>query len=156
MKKKQKPSNKKVLEKFHNNLRFQLEVRPSQIPNSGNGLITLEFIPAESFLGYYEAVWSLDKKTQSNYSFYINDKITLDIDISNKPYSAMMNDAFRTDFKNNIEAVHLYTETDRAKITKKNYLLFDPSKMVGLYALRDIYPGEELFFSYGESYWKSW
>ena len=122
MKKKQKPSNKIVLEKFHNNLRFQLEIRPSQIPDSGNGLITTEFIPAESFLGYYEAVWCLDKRAHTSYSFYINDKITLDIDHSDKPYSAMMNDAYRTDFQNNIEAVHLYTEIDRAKITKKNYL----------------------------------
>ena len=143
-------------EKFHNNLRFNLEIRPSQIPSSGNGLFTIEPIYKGYFLGYYEAHWSFDKKTPSNYSFDVNNKIWLDIDLRDKPYSAMMNDAFRTDFLNNIEAIHLLTEKERSNITKKNCELYDSNKMVGIYALEDINVGDELFFSYGDFYWKSW
>jgi hypothetical protein len=143
-------------EKFHNNLQVNLEIRPSQIPSSGNGLFTGEPIYKGDFLGYYEAQWSFDKKTQSNYSFFVNNKIWLDVDLHDKPYSAMMNDAFRTDYHNNIEAIHLLTEKERNIITKNNCELYDSNKMVGIYAIDDINVGDELFFSYGDYYWKSW
>ena len=68
----------------------------------------------------------------------------------------MMNDAFRTDYHNNVESIHLLTEKERNIITKKNCELYDPNKMVGFYAIDDISIGDELLFSYGDSYWKSW
>jgi SET domain-containing protein len=146
----------KKAQKYYNNLLFNLEIRASQIHDSGNGLFTREYIKKGSFLGYYDGYWSIYKNLQSNYCFYINDKIYIDIDLTNKPYSSIMNDAFRTDFKNNIELVYTHSEKEREKINKKNCSLYDPSRMVRFYSVRDIEPGEELFFSYGESYWKSW
>ena len=143
-------------EKFHNNLQVNLEIRPSQIPSSGNGLFTIEPIYKGDFLGYYEAHWAFEKKLQSNYSYDINNKVWLDIDLYDKPYSAMMNDAFRTDYHNNVESIHLLTEKERNIITKKNCELYDSNKMVGFYAIDDISIGDELLFSYGDSYWKSW
>ncbi len=143
-------------EKFHNNLRFNLEILPSQIPAGGYGLFTIEPIHKGDFLGYYEAHWAFDKNKQSNYSFDVNNKVWLDIDLHDKPYSAMMNDAFRTDYHNNIEAIHLLTEKERNIITRKNCELYDSNKMVGIYAIEDINVGDELIFSYGDFYWKSW
>jgi hypothetical protein len=143
-------------EKFHNNLRFNLIIQPSQIPSGGYGVFTKEPIYKGDFLGYYEAHWAFDKKAQSNYSFFVNNKVWLDINLHDKPYSAMMNDAFRTDYHNNIEAIHIVMEKERNIITKKNCELYDPNKMVGIYAIDDIKVGDELFFSYGDHYWKSW
>jgi hypothetical protein len=146
----------KQLPKFYNNLLYKLEILDSQIPNGGKGLFTKEYIKKGSFLGYYDGYWCYDKKKESSYSFYINDKIWLDIDMNNKPFSSIMNDSYRTDFTNNIEYQYTLSEIERLKITKKNCEQFNSCKMIKLFTTTEILPGTELFFSYGESYWKCW
>jgi len=67
-----------------------------------------------------------------------------------------MNDAYRTDYKNNVISKILVNEIILESIRFKNCDKFDPCRMIGLFALTQINPGQELFFEYGESYWKSW
>lgn len=67
----------------------------------------------------------------------------------------MINDSYKTDFKNNIEFVYEISPEDRNKINKENLSEYDSCKMIKLYAIDDILPGSELFFSYGENYWEN-
>ena len=142
--------------KYYNNLEYDFKILESQIVNGGKGLFAEEYIKKGSFIGYYDGFWSYDKNTESSYKFYINDKIWIDIDKNNKPFSSIINDSYRTDFINNVEYLYTLSEIERHKITKKNCLYYNPSKMIKLYAKSDIFPGNELFFGYGDSYWKSW
>ena len=142
--------------KYYNNLEYNFTILDSQIYNGGKGLFAEEYIKKGSFIGYYHGFWCYDRKKESSYKFNINDKIWIDIDINNKPFSSIINDSFRTDFVNNVEYLYTLTEIERDKITKKNCLYYNPSKMIKLYAKSDIYQGNELFFGYGDSYWKSW
>jgi SET domain-containing protein len=157
MKKQRSIKNSKTV--YYNNTGFNLEIRESQIENSGLGLFlknSAEMIPKDTFLGYYEGFWNYDLDTLSNYSYYINSRICLDVEKDRKPYTAIMNDAFRTGFKNNVVSEILIPETEINKIRKKNCHHYDPTRIVGLFTIDDIMPGDELFFEYGESYWKSW
>jgi hypothetical protein len=146
---------------YYNNTMHPLEVRPSQIVNGGMGVFmsstASEPIAAGAFIGFYEGVWNCDAKNQSNYSYYINKRVCIDLSKDNRrPITAMMNDAFRTDFTNNVISKLLVDQTILESIRAKNCDNFNPCRIVGLYATKEIRPGEELFFEYGESYWTSW
>lgn len=145
--------------KFYNNTRFDLEIKQSSIENGGLGLFLKEnadTIFKNKLIGYYEGFWNSDMKKQSNCSFYINKKICIDIDLKNRPFTSFMNDAYRTGFTNNIESRLLIDENILNTIRAKNCEKYDANKIIGLYSTRDIFAGDELFFEYGESYWKSW
>lgn len=141
---------------YYNNTTYDLEVRLSQIPDSGLGVFTNQFIEAGTFIGYYEGHWHHNMRTASNYSYYINRRSVIDIDPSNKPYTSMFNDAYRTDFYNNICSKVLLDDSIIETISAKNSYKIDPNKVVGLYATKHIRPGEEMFFEYGDFYWKGW
>ena len=145
--------------KYYNNTPFHLEIQQSNIENAGLGLFlqkNTSIIPKNKLIGYYEGFWNYDTKTQSNCSYYINKRICIDIDFQNRPYTSLMNDAFRTRFQNNIMARVLLEPSIIETIRAKNCENYDVNKIVGLYSTRDILPGDELFFEYGEAYWKSW
>ena len=141
---------------YYNNTPYQLELMPSRIEDSGLGVFTKEFIPAGSFIGYYEGHWAHNTRKASNYSYYINSKTMIDIDPLNKPYTCMFNDAYRTDFKNNIRSEVLLDQEIVKIIRQKNSHRYDANRAVGLYATRNIYPGDEMYFEYGDFYWKGW
>lgn len=142
--------------RYYNNTPFQLEVRVSQIENGGLGIFSLQWIPTGSFIGYYEGFWQHNPKEASNYSYYINSKTLIDIDPLNRPYTCMFNDAYRTDFQNNIVSKVLLDDNIVKIIRKKNSHKWDANRAVGLYTSRDIFPGDEMYFEYGEFYWKGW
>lgn len=149
----------KKCNKYYNNTFFDLEIKESNIEDAGLGLFlkkNANTVFKNKLIGYYEGFWNSDKKKQSNCSFYINKRICIDVDFKNRPYTSVMNDAYRTSFKNNIEARILLDESLIETIRAKNCHNYDANKIIGLYSIRDIQPGDELFFEYGESYWKSW
>lgn len=144
---------------YYNNTPFQLEIKQSNIENAGLGLFlkpNTNAINKNKLIGYYEGFWNYDFKTQSNCSYYINKRICIDIDFKNRPFTSLMNDAYRTRYKNNVEARLLLDNSILETIRAKNCQNYDVNKIVGLYSTLDILPGDELFFEYGESYWKSW
>jgi len=150
---------RKILPKYYNNTDFQLEIKQSGIENSGMGLFLDKHanpILKDTFLGYYMGYWNYNMKNQSNCSYYINKRICIDVEKDNRPYTSVMNDAYRTEFKNNIISKINGDDIILDNIRKKNCDQFDPTRTIELYVSRDIMPGDELFFEYGESYWKSW
>jgi len=143
-----------------NNLLVSTAVRPSQIPHSGRGLYACENILKNTFIGFYEAEWyrygTTDfNKCRGGYSFYVNDYMTLEImcDDESMPYSALLNDAHGSGFDNNVEPHVMIPEAEVAKIRGRNCGKYDPSRIIGLYTMRDICVGEELFLDYGNTYW---
>ena len=153
------PSTSKIKCSYFNNTNYNLIIKQSNIENGGLGLflnINADPIINGSFLGYYFGFWNYDLKHQSNCSYYINKRICIDVKMENRPYTSIMNDAYRTDFTNNIISKFAIDENTLQTIKKKNCDQYDPNKIIELYASKDIMPGDELFFEYGESYWKSW
>jgi hypothetical protein len=144
---------------YFNNTEYKLIIKPSNIENAGFGLFldkNAEPILKNTFLGNYNGYWNYDFKHQSNCSYYINKKICIDVEMNNRPFTSLMNDAFRTEFSNNIISKCALDENIIQNINKKNCNKYDPNKIIELYTTCDIMPGDELFFDYGESYWKSW
>lgn len=144
---------------FYNNTSYDLIIKQSNIENAGLGLflnIHAKPILKGVFLGYYCGYWNYDLKNQSNCSYYINKRICIDVKMENRPYTSIMNDAYRTDFTNNIISKFAIDENTIQNIRKKNCDQYDPNKIIELYTTHDILPGEELLFEYGDSYWKSW
>jgi SET domain-containing protein len=144
---------------YFNNTKYNLIIKQSNIDYAGLGLfldIHAEPILKNVFLGYYFGYWNYDNKKQSNCSYYINKRICIDVNMENRPYTSIMNDAYRTDFTNNIISKIAVDENVLKNISKKNCDKYDSNKIIKLYTTKDILPGMELFFDYGENYWKSW
>jgi len=144
---------------YFNNTDFDLIIKNSNILGAGLGLflsINTNPILKDTFLGYYNGFWNTDMTKQSNCSYYINKRICIDVTLSNRPYTSIMNDAYRTEFKNNVVSKIAIDNKILANIRKKNCEEYDPNKIIELFTTQDILPGNELFLEYGESYWKSW
>jgi len=160
VKKKNNVIRKKHKQEYYNNTTYDLEIKTSKIPNSGLGVfLANNALPIEKdcLIGYYEGDWNWDKKNLSEYSYTINKNIYIDILSNNiKPYTCMINDAYDSYYENNIETMLIISNEEAEKITRKNLKNYNPKKLIGLYSIRVINPGDELFFSYGDSYWKSW
>lgn len=152
-------SLRKLKPVYFNNTQYNLVIKNSQIENAGLGLfldIKAKPILKNALLGYYFGYWNCEDKNQSNCSYYINNRISIDVKMDNRPYTSIMNDAYRTEFTNNIISKCTLDEKILQQIRKKNCNKYDPNKIIELYATHDIMPGDELFFEYGENYWKSW
>jgi hypothetical protein len=117
---------------FHHSS-FSLEIRPSQIKNAGMGVYTSDAIPNRSFIDYY--VGDLYKSPMSNYFIEIEHNLGIDAIHFPRCYMAMINDSYQSQYTTNCEFII-------------------ENKTVSVYSIRDIQPGEELFISYGDQYWK--
>ena len=115
------------------------EVRPSTIPNAGNGLFALVHISLEDTIGYYTGKILnnndfLDpKRPSSNYILYLcNNYIILgEGPLSN--YTRYIN--------------HSSKNPNAFLITSTRW------KTARLEAIKPIFPGEEIFYNYGDDYW---
>ena len=148
-----------IAPKYYNNTNFKLEIKQSSIENAGLGLFLhkeSDSIQKDMFLGYYNGFWNYDMQNQSNCSYYINKRMCIDINKIYRPFTSIMNDAYRTNFNNNVKSKINIDENVLQNIRKKNCDKYDPNKIIELYTTLDIMPGEELFFEYGDGYWKSW
>lgn len=125
---------------FYNNTNFILDVRPSQIKNAGNGLFAFEYIPKETFIGFYDGDILSGDNNITDYSFQISKKYFIDAKDFPRCYIAMINDAIYSKFINNCE----FRITNKKKVENNK---------ICLYTIKDIKKGEELFASYGEDYW---
>jgi hypothetical protein len=131
---------------YYNDGPFNLYIENSQLPDSGLGVYTEDFIPENTIIGEYTGEIVKSYKLEPNDYFYElieadekNGVMGIGIDSSKLPrcYMAMINDAqFSKTFSNNC-----VFEGDVEE--KKVYVV----------SLRDIEPDEELFVSYGEGYW---
>lgn len=133
-------SNNLQMEKYYNNTQWKLEVKPSQIPNAGMGLYTLETIPPESIIGYYHGVTTRDTKLLSPYSFEISPRYFVDALQHPRCFIAMVNDAHNSPHEYNCE----FRMESHRKIKQRKIVL---------YSIKEIPPNTELFANYGSDYW---
>jgi hypothetical protein len=131
---------------FYNDGPFNLYITHSQLPDSGLGVYTDDFIPENTIIGEYKGKLVKSHNLETNDYFYElveanegSGVMGVGIDASQLPrcYMAMINDAqFSKTYSNNC-----IFEADAEE--EKVYVV----------ATRDIEPEEELFVSYGEGYW---
>lgn len=136
--------NKEI--ELYNNTNFKLYIKKSNIKKAGKGLFTLEHIPKDTLIGYYEGIITKSSSNITDYSFEISSRYF--IDASNYPrcYIAMINDAYNTTYKNNCEFRIVY-------YNNKNKPLHIKDRKIALYSITDINKNDELLASYGEDYW---
>jgi hypothetical protein len=131
---------------FYNDGPFNLYITHSQLPDSGLGVYTDDFIPENTIIGEYTGELVKSYNLETNDYFYelveaneASGVMGVGIDSSKLPrcYMAMINDAqFSKTYTNNC-----VFEGDIEE--EKVYVV----------STRDIEPEEELFVSYGEGYW---
>ncbi len=162
-----------------------LEYKTSNIPFSGNGVFTKNFIPKDTLIGTWDGKRYTELKNGIKnyvYSFTTNREITIDPfddcifryinDIINVKKSIIVKHTSKTLNKDlkifNIKSVNhnveWYIKIDRQKMKSieeklgKNRFLDDEyinHEIVYIKATKDIYSGEELFIDYGREYWVS-
>ena len=123
-----------VIPEYYNNSKFNLQVKNSTIQNAGLGVFTLEKIPARTYIGNYEGKKSRNKT--GIYFFELNDKMGIDAIDFPRCYTAMINDSYKSENKLNCE-----------------FIVNENEFTVEIHSIDDIEIGNELFVSYGDSYW---
>ena len=118
---------------YYHTSRFGLEIRNSQIKQAGLGLFTNETILENTLIDYYTG--RKQRLQTSNYFFEITTDRGIDAGSYPRCYMAMANDSFNSVYANNCE-FRVDNET------------------VSVWSIRKIEAGEELFISYGDTYWQ--
>ncbi|SKA01447.1 SET domain-containing protein [Sediminibacterium ginsengisoli] len=123
-------------------LEKHLFVKPSQLPNSGNGLFTKIFIPKGTKIVEYKGritTWkAVENDADNGYIFQVNPQHVIDALRTKRALARYANDARGLSRVKGLTNNCDY-ELDglRAYITSK----------------KDIQPGEEIFVAYGKDYW---
>jgi SET domain-containing protein len=141
---------------YYHKSNFNLYLKESQLKNSGFGVFTNNFIPANTYIDEYFG----DHMSITGGSYVLKISTNNYIDAFNFPrcYMAMLNDASYVPKK------IIKKKNKRINITPDgnyidNILLVNNCKFVYennrgyVYSINDIYPNEELFISYGTDYW---
>jgi hypothetical protein len=120
-------------EEYFHNSRFKLSIRNSNIPFSGNGVFTEDFIPPNTFIDLYLGDICFYAKCGS-YFVEIDENCGINAIAFPRCYMAMINDAHKSQFSNNCEI----------RINSGN---------VEVWSIHPIDQGRELFMSYGDAFW---
>ena len=119
-----------------------LEVKPSAIPSSGNGLFTTVAIPRGTRIVEYKGritTWKEVKHDWSNaYLYTLKANHVIDARDYKKSPARYINDA---------------KGLTKIKGLQNNCEFMNDGLRVFVVALRDINPGEEIMASYGKAYW---
>jgi len=140
------------LQLYHNS-KFNLYIKDSQLFQSGKGVYTHDYIPANSFIDFYEGDL-VEFIKGGTYFFQINDKWGIDGFGPPRCYMAMLNDA---DFKpinknkNKLKQISICHDFSNNCM----FVTDEENLTVSIYSLTDIEPESELFISYGDSYWSN-
>ena len=138
------------LQLYHNS-KFDLYIKDSQLFQSGKGVYTHDYIPANSFIDLYEG-HLIEFIKGGTYYFQINDKWGIDGFGPPRCYMAMLNDAnFKPISKNKSKSKQISISNNFS-----NNCIFatdEENLTVSIYSITDIEPESELFISYGDSYW---
>jgi hypothetical protein len=125
---------KEEKEEYYHNSKYNLKIHNSNIKLAGKGVFTEEPIPINSFIDFYTGDSYYNVKC-GMYFVEISDIYGINAIAFPRCYMAMINDAYNSQYTNNCE---IRIENDNIEI----------------WSLRNIEKGEELFFSYGNEYWK--
>jgi SET domain-containing protein len=127
---------------------FDLYIDLSNIPNSGLGVFTKEFIPKDSLIDGYFGRY-VEGLYGGEYYFKIDNYIGIDASEEPRCYMSFLNDAsFVPKSKRGLRnfTKHNFTNNCKFEVDIEN-------KKVKVYSTIDIHPGSELFISYGSDYW---
>ena len=108
-----------------------MEIKQSNIPDSGRGVFTKAFIPKGTFIGYYRGkIVDFNKVKDSDYVLTITDGTSICAKNSNH-FAGILNCPTATPYSANVK----FTEDGK------------------LETIANVDPGEELFVDYGKDYW---
>jgi hypothetical protein len=142
---------------FHNSI-YNLYLETSQIPNSGSGVFTKDFIPNNTFIDEYVG----DIYTYNPGGFYVVEINTnYFIDAKNYPrcFMSMINDCEyitkqykkKKNKKIDVTPKVYYDKYNNKLITNCQFVYNDKKCLI--YSTTDILSDSELFISYGADYW---
>jgi hypothetical protein len=143
---------------FHTS-KYNLYIKSSQIENSGLGVYTSDFISNNTLIDEY-----IGDIVKIGGPYVVNIDDIFGIDAFNFPrcYMGMLNDASfisKKTIKKNRKKITIINEKnyDVNKNQLKNNCEFTiKKKRCFVYSTRDIQKDEELFVSYGKSYWENY
>jgi hypothetical protein len=126
------------VEEYYHTSKYKLQIGLSTIPHGGKGVFTNECIESNNFIDYYCGYEISYIGTGEYFVGFEDGSRILGIDALSFPrcYMAMVNDAYQTPFRNNC----------RIDIVDEK---------IEIWSIMDIYPGQELFMSYGSNYWNT-
>lgn len=129
------------LEEYYNNSPYRLVIKPSQIPGAGKGVFADEPIQKNICIGEYLGERMFVIECGAYLVQFQYQRGGIDASCYPRCYMAMINDSFRSQFKNNCRLV----ETT-----------IDNEPRIEIWSIQNIEPGEELFMSYGDEYWTNY
>lgn len=147
-------------ESYYHNSTYNLYLATSQIPDSGLGVFTKDFIPAGSFIDeYYGDVYSFNPG-----GFYVLElKPNYYIDARNYPrcYMGMINDCEfiakkiikKKKRKIDVTPEAYYDKNNNKLIINCEFKKDTENNKSLIFSIIDIAPESELFISYGPDYW---
>jgi SET domain-containing protein len=146
-------------ENYYHNSKYDLYLKESQIPESGFGVYTKESIPINTMIDEY--LGDVMEKWGGSYVLHVDDKHCIDAYNLPRCYMAMLNDAShitkkiikKKKRKIVIQPDGYYDSNDNLLQNNCQFVFSENRGFV--YSLREILPDEELFISYGASYWKN-
>uniref|UniRef100_A0A7S0P2K7 SET domain-containing protein n=1 Tax=Calcidiscus leptoporus TaxID=127549 RepID=A0A7S0P2K7_9EUKA len=119
-----------------------VQVRPSLIPNAGNGLFATRRFSAGEMVGeYHGQVLTLLQATRLEKRDYLMGGFGLNVHIDAR-------------FALNASARYINDHFDAKKINAR-FEKLKPQRRAIAIATRDIRAGEEIYASYGETYWRA-
>lgn len=131
---------------FYHTSKFNLIIKGSQIKGGGNGVYTMDDIPKNTFIDYYQGD-IIDYFSTGEYYFYVSNEYGIDASSFPRCMMAMINDAsFRPKSKKKLKGWddHLFQNNCEFKIN---------ADKVEVWSLNNIPSGSELFVSYGDEFW---
>lgn len=139
--------------KYYHNSKFNLTIKNSCVPDAGLGVFTNDFIPHNTHIDYYYGhIKRTDESVRSRYSFDLsNSDYFLESFINPRPYTAVINDAYKSKYDNNCKFV--VNEKCVSTITDNDVDSTGKAVYLSVVSVRDIQKGEELFISYSSEYW---
>jgi hypothetical protein len=149
------------MDNFFHESNFDIYLKTSQIPDSGLGVYTNEFIQKGKIIDEYVGNNIIVPNNNTDYAFTVNERICIDALNYPRCYMAMINDAShitkkcdKNNKKKNDDLVPKFYYDKTGKILTNNCDFVISNNRVFVCAKRDIEPEEELFIYYGDEYWR--
>jgi hypothetical protein len=149
------------MENFFYESIYDIYLKTSQIPDSGLGVYTRDFIPKGKNIDEYVGDNITVLNNCSDYTFTINEKFHIDAANYPRCYMAMLNDAShiskkyeKNSKKKNSDTIPNFYYDNTGKILINNCYFIVSNNRVFVCASRNIDPEEELFVYYGDEYWR--
>lgn len=124
-----------------------LQIKKSTLPRAGKGLFTTKDIKKGEIICEYEGeiiTWNeairRNDEGINGYVYYISERVCVDAYYAKKTFGRYANDA---------------AGLTRKKGARNNSVYHEAKRKVFIKATRNIRAGEEIFVSYGRSYWRN-